>query len=76
MGTSIQAEAKHIAGLMIAIKKQCLNRLRNVQAHHLVIWHCKQLILLATKGSIAQTSPSVIDNCMYLPRGSIAGNLL
>jgi len=28
------------------------------------------------KGSIAQTSPGVVDDYMYLPKGSIAGNLL
>jgi len=28
------------------------------------------------KGSIAQMSPGVVDDSMYLPKGSIAGNLL
>jgi len=48
MGAPIQAEARHIYGLKEATKEQYSNRLRNVEAHCLVIWRCKQLTLLAT----------------------------
>jgi len=48
MGAPLPEEAQHIGGLMIAIKKECSKGLGNVNAHHLVIWRCRQLTLLAT----------------------------
>ena len=49
MGPPLPVEAKTIGGLMIAIKKEYTKELENVNAHHLVIWQCKQPTLLATE---------------------------
>ena len=43
------AKAIHIYGLKEAIKKEYTKELENVNAHHLVIWQCKQPTLLATE---------------------------
>jgi len=49
MGAPLQAEAKIIGGLMIAIKQARSTKLQDIDVADLTVWQCKQPTLLATE---------------------------
>ena len=60
LGAPLPAKAPHIGGLKIAVKEE-YSELKNVKAHHLVVWRCNKPLLSTQDEDELQELLSKID---------------